>query len=195
MGATVVGVFVRQGGTWQRANGGTPTGFSGPQVRDGGLWRNCLTVETYQSGWKICWVNIDGELSVGEYSRSDFDISPYSVAAGVQFTPDGDVETRVLGGSWTDTGSNWRIYDCGRDYEFYSEYDSGPTGDIVAEPTRDTWLNFTSTSTTHTYEKSDSGTGFLNSRTDWSIRIRESVSAPSAGNDTGTVWIRLDAEV
>lgn len=193
MGATAIGVFAYQSG-WQRCNDGTPTGFRGVYAHNGSGWQPCITVETYQSGWQYCWVTIDGELNVGTYSRTDFDLSPYSVAAGVRFHYDGDVETRVLGGSWTDNSADWRLYDNGRDYQLKSETPTGSSAYIVDEPTRDTWLNFTSTNTIHTWERSHSSTGFLNSRTDWVVRVREQVSAPSSGNDSGVVWIRLEAE-
>lgn len=193
--APVVGVYTRALGVWERCNAGTPTGFSGPQTRVAGSWVNMLTVETKQSNvWEICWVNIDGELNVGNYFADDFDISPYNVSAYVTFQTNGNV-SRLQFGQVQTYHSSWRSYDCGREYELKSELDSGGIN-IVEEPLpRDTWLTFTDGGTAKTWWRSKSGTGFLFSDAQWTVRLREAVSAPASGNDIGTVHVDLEAEI
>lgn len=172
--ATVVGVFVRQAGVWERANGGTPTGFSGPQVRQAGVWNNCVVVESYIGGWQVSWVNIDGEISIEDNSKSASDPVGPPWSASVTFNFNGD----DVG------GEDWRDYDCGRDYEIkFTEDLSGSWDPWTTHPTLATWLDFTDPDTDYSFSREVSFQASFQSKME--VRIREKVSAPSAGNDVG----------
>ena len=192
MGATVVGVYTRVAGVWERCNDGTPVGFSGPQTRVAGVWENCVTVETKESNvWKVCWVNIDGELSLGNIDSTDFDLSPYSLYTEVEYQSDGDITYYNFGNN---TGtSSWRPYDCGREYEIKFERQAGATADH--EPTLNTWLDLTDPATNHDIWDSQVGTGYYAKSGEYLVRIREKVTAPSAGNDSGVYSYEMFAEI
>lgn len=181
----VIGVYVRQAGVWERANAGTPEGFSGPQVRQSGTWQNCEVVSGKASAvWETCWVNIDGELDVPPNVTSfDFDLSPYVLFAGVDYNGNGTIDL-WQSGSLTNEYDNWRAFDCGRDYEILFEHTSGDLSEV--DPTLDTWLNLTDPPTNHTFTDSQSGTGFFTKLGVYTVKIREKVSAPVGGNATGT---------
>ena len=194
MAANQIGLYTRVAGVWERVNAGTPEGFSGPQVKNAGVWKNSVVVHAQASAvWRICWVNIDGEINVGAYTASDFDISPYNVDAYIDINSDGSVDRKNFG-TVANNYSNWRQYDCGRDYQYYVERSSpfGDAGYLFAEPALTTWTDLTGTIT---FGGSRSGSGNLFLRYNWNVKIREKVSAPSSGNDIGTVFLFLEAEV
>lgn len=195
MAATPIGTYVKDLGVWKRANGGTPVGFSGPQVRDAGVWKNCILVDCRDSeSWGYyAWVNIDGELSVNDFNVTDIDYgSPWSVGAGFRVNADGDYDKYTGTFGWTANG-RWRDYDCGREYEVKFERTSGTTPD--SEPTLNTWLNLTDPDTNHFVQDNNSGTTqFFNRQIIYDVRIREKVSAPAGGNDIGTITLTQSAE-
>lgn len=193
--ATIIGVFVYQSG-WQRANGGTPTGFSGPQVRRSGSWTNCVDVQANVSNvWKETWVNVNGEVSAptfNDFTAKDFDISPYVVDAYVEMNADGSVDRKNLG-NVTNNYSEWRLFDCGRTKQYHVLEDTNYTGSIVVtEPTKGQWLDFSSTLT---FECSKIGTGFLDIDSGWATYIRDKDRADPLGSvPRGDVDITLTAE-
>jgi hypothetical protein len=191
---TTVGIYVRQGGVWERANAGTPTGFSGPQVRQAGVWENASSVQTKVSGtWEFGWVNIDGEINLQDVFTSDFDVSPYTLSAFIRYNPDGTID-RKHNGTITNDYTQWRYYDCGREYEIWFETSIGSSY-ITSEPTLDTWLTFTDGGTSKSVATDDTGIGFFVDIAEWTVRIREAVSAPAGGNDLGNARCTISAEI
>jgi hypothetical protein len=191
--ATPIGVFTRVAGVWERVNAGTPEGFSGPQVRQGGSWSNALNVQGYASGWNYCWVNIDGEISFNTAQASDFDISPYTVQADLRFQTDGSID-RLHNDTVTTEYSQWRFYDCGREYEIYFDRTT-PGTYVTAEPTLTTWLTFTDGGSQKVVSSGATGIGFFVGIERWDVKFRESVSAPAGGNDEGVATLTLSAEI
>lgn len=193
MTATVIGVYTRVAGVWERVNAGTPEGFSGPQTRQGGTWENAANVRTRQSGvWEFSWTNIDGELNAKNESAFDFDLSPYNLSAWLRYNGDGSMD-RKHNGTITNGFSSWRPFDCGREYEIYFE-DADP-GNRELSLTRNTWLALTDPSTNYIVGSSADGSGYLFSTETQLVRIREKVSAPSLGNDSATITTEINAEV
>lgn len=192
--ATEVGIYVRQAGVWERANAGTPEGFSGPQVHSGSVFVNSSNVRTYASSvWNYCWVNIDGEINLLNYTCNDFDLSPYSLSAWFRFNNDGTIDRKNFG-TVTDTYANWRTYDCGRDYEI--KFEAASPGNYDEPLTTGSWLNLTNPAAgPYIVGASKSGIGFLNVSEVQDVRIREKVSAPAGGNDIGTMTSIISSEV
>lgn len=192
--ATVVGIFTRVAGVWERVNAGTPEGFAGPHVYQSGAWEN--TVVDYvniTTVWLPCWVNIDGELNFLDLTSTDFDLSPYNTSSLIDVNGDGTLDKKSFGS--TQNGiANWRTYDCGREYEIMWSHDAFDNAN-VEEPTLDTWLNLTDPSTTSSIIGSHSGTGFLFFKAHYLVRIREKVSAPAGGNDLAFLKLQEDAEI
>lgn len=193
--ATIIGVFVYQSG-WQRANGGTPTGFSGPQVKRSGSWTNCQDVQVNVSNvWNKTWVNVNGEVigpTFNDFTASDFDFSPYAVSAWVEYNADGSVDRKnnqIVQNNW----SEWRVFDCGRTKQYHVLEDTNYTGSIVVtEPTKSTWIDMTSTIT---FECSKVGSGFLNTDCGWATYFRDKERADPLGSvPRGDVDITLTAE-
>ena len=189
--ATIIGIYTRVAGVWTRCNGGTPIGFSGPATKVAGVWEGDLYVASKDTIWRPVWVNIDGEISIGDATAQDFDISPYNVACGFKWLGSGGIQRDNNGSGYVAYGS-WRSYDCGRDYEIYFEHESAQVAS--GEPTLDTWLNLTDPDTDHNLFDSKSGSGFLNRWAYYDVRIREKVSAPAGGNDIANYGMNLEAE-
>ena len=204
MAAIEVGVYTRVAGVWERCNDGTPTGFSGPQTRVAGVWENCVTVETKQSNnWEICWVNIDGEIDIQVLLDFGSDAtSPYSSTCQAIFESDGDFGFRSYNNNaaapgYTYRSDQWRKYDCGRDYQIKWEEDNSSGGvSFSRSPTlaENTWADL---STTYTFTGTlNTGTSFGNGSYGFTVRIREKVSAPSAGNDSASIsWNYVNGDL
>lgn len=198
----VIGVYVRQAGVWERANAGTPEGFSGPQVYQTG-WKNCVEVRAKASSvWQYSWVNIDGEINLSAQSAVAEEISvgpTWFIEGGFQFQNDGEIFRQQNPGTPNETvwtyRANWRNYDCGRDYEIKFERSSGIPADT--EPGLDTWLNFTNPAS-GPYEVYESESGVTDETyifgNVYNVRIREKVSAPAAGNDNALFTITLTVQ-
>lgn len=195
--ATIVGVWVHNGTGWVRANGGTPEAFSGPQVKVGSNWTNCVWVHANVSAvWKVCWANINGEIAgspqIATWSADDFDISPYSLNAYVDINPDGGVD-RLHNGTVFNNYSAWRNYDCGRTIQFHCLEDVNySSAYVTSEPAKGVWGDFTATKAFSAFK---SGTGFLNWDTGWATYYRDKVRADPLGSvPRGDVDITLQAE-
>ena len=194
MAATVIGVFVRAAGVWERANGGTPIAFSGPQVRRSGSWTNCVDVQANVSNvWNMTWVNINSELDVKDWTARDLDFSPYSVNCYVDINPDGSVD-RLNNGVTTNNYSHWRDYDVGRTIQFHCLEDVNYSSTYVtSEPTKGVWGDFTATKAFSAFK---SGTGFLNWDTGWATYYRDKDRADPLGSvPRGDVDLTLEAEI
>lgn len=188
----VIGVYVYKGGSWQRANAGTPTGYSGPQVRQAGVWNNCIRVRARASSvWQYCWVNIDGEINITTQDNTSIDFSfdpPYSARVDYWINDDGTVDVRADPGSYpTRTEvSSWRNYDCGRTYQ-YRFIENGP--DLwTYHNTLNTWADISGdpafgVSITFAGDASCSMT----------VGIREKVSAPAGGHDSANFYADVSA--
>lgn len=197
MAATVIGVWVHNGSGWVRANGGTPEAFSGPQVKVGSTWTNCVWVHANASAvWKICWANINGEITgsstVGNWDARDFDLSPYFVNCYVDINPDGSID-RLHNGTETINYSKWRDYDNGRTIQFHCLEDVNySSAYVTSEPAKGVWGNL---ATTKTFSAQKSGTGFLNWDTGWATYYRDSVRQDPLGSvPRGDVDLFLEAE-
>jgi hypothetical protein len=194
--AKIIGVHVHNGAGWQRANGGVPTGFSGPQVKDGGSWRNCDWVHAKaSSAWQVTWTNINGEVpapTIGTVLSSDFDLSPYTLDANVVLKPDGSI-SRKNNGVTTNNYSRWRDYDCGRPKQWHVLRDTNYTGTYnTVEPTLSTWTDFTADVT---FACARSGTGFFNYEDGWAYYIRDTERADVLGGvPRGDIDIFLNSE-
>lgn len=192
--ATLIGVYARVSGVWQRINGGTPEGFSGPQTRSGSIWRNSVWVHAYASGWQVCWANVNGEVSMPTTVISgDFEFgAPWAVDTWVEYNADGSIDRKHNQTIQRDY-SSWRDYDNGRDYQVHVLRDVNFDATITTvEPTLGTWQDFT---TTRTFRAADSGSGFLNKDTGWAVYTREKVRADPLGSvPRGDVDLTLEAE-
>jgi hypothetical protein len=192
--AKLIGVYARVSGVWQRINGGTPEGFSGPQVyKTSGGWRNCVWVHGYATGWQVTWANVNGEITTNNVTTGDFDISPYVLDANVVLKSDGSISRKNNGGT-TNNYSSWRDYDCGRAKQWHVLRDTNYSGtNNTVEPTLSTWTDFTADVT---FACGKSGTGFLNYDDGWAYYIRDKVRADPLGSvPRGDVDINLDAEI
>lgn len=192
----VIGTYVRQGGVWERANAGTPEGFSGPQVRQGGTWHNALRVYGKASGvWQTCWVNIDREIELGNFLEDDLDVfnPPFFCRVDFWVNGDGTVDSDTEN-STPNTRSEigtWRDYDCGREYEIKLEEDTGPGFFAwTTHPPLDTWIALTDPSTDRQFGFESTSPGVRQAK--MLVRIREKVSAPSGGNDSGNFTATCD---
>lgn len=185
----VIGTYVRQGGVWERANAGTPEGFSGPQVRQGGVWENALIVYAKASAvWQTCWVNIDGELELAPQSRNSFDFfsPPFFSRVDFWFNGDGTIDAASVNGTPGSRAevATWRDFDCGREYEIKFDEDiSGFNDPWTTHPTLDTWIALTDPSTDRQFALENNSPGERHAEMD--VRIRETVSAPVGGNEQG----------
>lgn len=195
--AKLIGVYARVAGVWQRINGGTPTGFSGPQVyRSAGGWRNCDWVYgKASSAWQVTWANINGEVpapTLPTVTASDFDISPYDLDANVILKSDGSI-SRKQSGTTVQNYSAWRDYDCGRPKQWHVLRDTNYTGTYnTIEPTLSTWTDFTGNVT---FACGRSGTGFFTYDDGWAYYIRDTERADTFGGvPRGDVDINLNAE-
>lgn len=198
MAATVIGVWVHNGSGWVRANGGTPEAFSGPQVKNSGLWKNCQWVHANASSvWKVCWTNINGEITggstVGNWTAEDFDISPYVVNCYVDINADGSID-RLNNGTVFNNYSKWRDYDCGRTIQFHCLEDVNYSVNYVTnQPTKGVWFDFT---VTQVFSATAIGTGFLFWDSGWATYYRDKVRADPLGSvPRGDVDLDLGAEI
>lgn len=188
---TVIGVYSRQAGVWERANGGTPAGFRGVYSRQGGVWEPCSPVYARASGvWEYCWLTVDGEIDLVNFSKFSFDFgSPGSARVDYWLNYDGTIDGRALPGIPTgrEEIGQWRYYDNGREYQIKFEEDISPffTDPWTVHPTLDTWLNWTSISTDYTFYKSVGGATSGAAQSGMYVRIRETVGAAAGGNDIG----------
>ena len=195
--AKLIGVYARQAGVWERCNGGTPTGFSGPQVKATGSWRNCDWVHgKASSAWQVTWTNINGEVpapDMGNFYSEDFDFSPYVLFASMIIKSNGSV-TRSINGTTQSDYTSWRDYDCGRAKEWHVLRDTNYSGTYnTTEPTLSTWSNV---SGSLTFECERSGTGFFNYDDGWAFYVRDTERADPLGSvPRGDVDIHLDAEI
>ena len=195
--AKLIGVYARVSGVWQRINGGTPEGFSGPQVKASGVWHNCDWVHGYATGWQVTWTNINGEIpgstDIGTVNATDFDVSPYSLDANVVLKPDGSI-SRKNNSITTHNYSQWRDYDCGREKQWHVLRDVNYSGTYnTVEPTLSTWTDFTADVT---FACAKSGVGFLNYDDGWAYYIRDKARADPLGSvPRGDVNVSLGAEI
>ena len=179
----VIGVYVRQAGVWERANGGTPIGYSGPQVRQAGVWNNCNLVRAKASSvWQYCWVTINGEINITNQDNLAIDLSsPYDARVDYWINDDGTIDVRATPGSYATRTEvdTWRNYDCGRTYQARF-IENGP--DLwTYHPTLNTWADISG----------DPSFGisitFVGDATcSMTVGIREKVSAPAGGHDSAT---------
>lgn len=192
--AKIIGTWVHNGTGWVRANGGTPEAFSGPQVKVGAAWQNCVKVHANASAvWNICWVNINYELNVPTgWTAEDFDLSPYFVQCYVDINPDGSVD-RLNNGAVQNNYSSWRDYDNGRTIQFHCLEDVNySSAYVTSEPAKGVWGDFTATKA---FSASKSGTGFLFWDTGWATYYRDKVRADPLGSvPRGDVDLDLQAE-
>lgn len=188
MAAIVIGIYTRQAGVWQRCNGGTPGGFSGPQVNAGGTWFNCDDVHYYAGAWQYVWRNINGEIGPGFYSASDSSVgSPWSVDCWISPQIDGSVDRKHNQSTQTNW-SSWRLYDCGRSYQWYFSRAGGATY-VIDEPPLLVW------NAPHNNGRcwiSNSGTGFFGTTKTWTFYVRN--TPYTATQEVGTIQLQLDAE-
>ncbi len=189
--ADVIGVYVRQAGVWERANAGLPEGFSGPQIRDPTKWQLSEVVYGRAAGsWETTWVNVNGEIQLDGPVFDTFNVQSddfsfgfppsYSVDAGFRFRATGEVDSGASPGSpaFYTKIYDWRLFDCGREYEIRFE-GGGPDGPATTQPPLNTWLNFTDPATTRIIRaiQSDSGPGaeFVSFQYIYVVRLREKV--------------------
>jgi hypothetical protein len=188
-----IGVYTKQAGVWERCNAGSPEGFAGVAIHTGLSFANADWVETKVSSvWTVTWTNIDGEINLPAMTAADFDISPYNLLAELSYKGDGEIWRNHFG-SGLSYSTNWRDYDCGRDYEIYFEHDQNFTAST--DPVLDSWLDLTDPDTDHLFSDADSGTGFLDRKSWYFTKLREKVSAPAGGHATATTRLSLLAEV
>lgn len=187
----VVGVHTRVAGTWERVNGGTPEGFSGPQVHNGTSFVNSVVVYGYDSAaWQTTWVNIDGEINIVDKMTFSSDTSgpPWLSFVKYFMEADGglDVHTNNFGRF---EFAHWRSFDCGREYEI--KFTRTGSNAWTFPPVEDTWLDFTDPVTNHEFENRVQAT--IIRITTMDVRIREKVSAPAGGNDIAEMQAEVEA--
>ena len=175
--SNVVGIYVRQASVWERANGGTPAGYSGPQVYKSAAWNNAVEVFGYPvTGWFACWGNIDNELLAQNRSSEDYDFtSPYFAEVGIT----------VEGAIADDAG--WRNYDCGREYEV--QFVDQATHNLDTVPSLSSWLNLTDPDTVHTFSSSRTAPGVESG--DFDAIFREKAVGGS-GHKTADYHLQLE---
>ncbi len=183
MAASQISVQARVSGTWRM--------IVQPHVRVGGTWRECKQVSVKADGvWKAAWSNIDREINLGNRTILAADpFSPYDSHAGWRMMANGDLQEwkEPPGSGWVKFSSwrNWIVND--REYDCRFERVSG-TFDTV--PTEDSWIDLTSPATNRT---------LLNDRTTEgveegveTVKIRETVTAPPAGDDSGQITCGIE---
>ena len=201
MTATEIGIYTRQAGVWERCNAGTPEGFSGPQVRQGGTWQNIVVGYAKASAvWKECWVNIDGEIELSNVFTlfaSDTSGPSYQCTCQWYFDSDGSFLYRAYNNNnppptYTEVSGEWRKFDNGRTYQIWYDItdQSGPatwsTSPSLAETTWDDLDTDQLLQFQDTYFDTNPFFSRISS-VSFTVRIREKVSAPSGGNDTATM--------
>ena len=179
-----IGIWVNVSSVWKRVEP--------PHIRVSGVWKEVTGVWVKASGvWKRCYANIDGEIEVSNLQIFVFDTgSPFDSTAGLRWNGDGtiDKQDKPPDAGWVDNTSQWRLFDMGRDYEIRFRYSSGDHVDT--EPTLNTWLDLTDPSTTHTLLHNKTNLGVEEGI--YNVDVREKITAPAGGNDTGTATLKID---
>ena len=193
MAATVIGAYVHNGAGWQRANAGSPTGRAGVFVRAPSQWDPCSnTYGKVSTTWYRTWTTIDGEIALTGLTKTATDTSsPYGSYNQINFESDGDFGWRSYNNNsgapgYTYVSGQWRPYDCGRSYEMkWVENSSNGSGVFTRSPAlaENTW---SSLGTTRDYFWSVEGFTALPSRINFTVYIRETVSAPAGGDISAT---------
>lgn len=194
--ADVVGIYVRVAGIWERVNGGTPIGYSGPQVRQAGNWENVDIALTYTTFWRGIWANIDGEIGVGNLLiRSEDFSAPALTKVQYWINSNGSIDGQAIPGSPASRSSisTWRQFDVGREYE--ARFEEVLSGSFVAwdnHPGLNVWGNLTDPATGYTYDYEVSSQASRENR--MIFKVREKVTAPFVGHDQGNHDTFLDSD-
>lgn len=182
---SVIGVFARVSGVWQRVNGGVPEGFSGPQVHNGSSFVNSVVVSGFaSSAWRTTWVNIDGEIGVFDKLLTSLDFAaPGSAKAQYWVNSDGTIDGQAIPGapaSRTEIAT-WRQFNVGRDYAaLFSEVLTGGFAAWDTHPTLNVWTSLTNPNNDFTYSAEEL---VFQQENRMLFKVREKVSAPVGGND------------